>query len=75
MKDLIEYISKSLVDDPEQVRITQVQGAQSAIYELSVAPGDTGKIIGRQGRIINAVRVLVRVAAAKQGKHAVLEVV
>ena len=75
MKDLIEYISKSLVDDPDQVRITQVQGAQSAIYELSVAPGDTGKIIGRQGRIINAVRILVRVAAAKQGKHAVLEVV
>lgn len=75
MKELIEYISKSLVDDPEQVRIKQIQGAQSAIFELSVAPGDTGKIIGRQGRIINAMRILVRVAAAKKGKHAVLEVV
>ena len=75
MKELIEYMSKSLVDDPDQVQITQVQGAQSAIFELSVAPGDTGKVIGRQGRIINAMRTLVRVAAAKQGKHAVLEVV
>lgn len=68
-------MSKALVDDPDQVQITQVQGAQSAIFELSVAPGDTGKIIGRQGRIINAMRTLVRVAAAKQGKHAILEVV
>ncbi len=75
MKELIEYMSKSLVDDPDQVQITQVQGAQSVIFELSVAPGDTGKVIGRQGRIINAMRTLVRVAAAKQGKHAVLEVV
>ncbi len=68
-------MAKSLVDDPDQVQITQVQGAQSAILELSVAPGDTGKIIGRQGRISNAMRTLVRVAAAKQGKHAILEVV
>lgn len=75
MKELIEYMAKSLVDDPDQVRVTQVQGAQSAIFELSVAPGDTGKIIGRQGRIINAMRILVRVAAAKKGKNAVLEVV
>jgi predicted RNA-binding protein YlqC (UPF0109 family) len=75
VKELIEYMSRSLVDEPDQVRITQVQGAQSAIFELSVAPGDAGKIIGRQGRIINAMRILVRVAAAKEGKHAVLEVV
>ena len=75
MKELIEYISRSLVDDPDQVRITQTQGAQSEIFELSVAPGDAGKIIGRQGRIINAIRILVRVAAAKEGKHAVLELV
>jgi predicted RNA-binding protein YlqC (UPF0109 family) len=73
VKELIEYISRSLVDDPDQVRITQTQGAQAAIFSLSVAPGDAGKIIGRQGRIINAMRILVRVAAAKEGKNAVLE--
>jgi uncharacterized protein len=75
VKELIEYMCRALVDEPDQVKITQVEGAQADIFELSVAPGDTGKIIGRQGRIINAMRTLVRVAAAKQGKHAVLEVV
>ena len=75
VKELIEYMSRSLVDDPDQVRITQSQGAQSTIFELSVAPGDAGKIIGRQGRIINAMRILVRVAAAKEGKNAILELV
>ncbi len=75
MKELIEYMTRSLVDEPDQVRVTQVQGAQSAIFEVSVAPGDAGKVIGRQGRIVNAMRILLRVAAAKQGKHAVLEIV
>lgn len=75
MKELIEYMTRSLVDEPDQVRVTQVQGAQSSIFEVSVAPGDAGKVIGRQGRIVNAMRILLRVAAAKQGKHAVLEIV
>ena len=75
MKELIEYMTRSLVDEPDQVRVSQVQGNQADIFEVSVAPGDAGKVIGRQGRIVNAMRILVRVAAAKQGKHAVLEIV
>lgn len=74
MKELIEYMTRSLVDEPDQVRVSQVQGAQSEIFEVTVAPGDAGKVIGRQGRIVNAMRILLRVAAAKQGKHAVLEI-
>jgi hypothetical protein len=74
VKELIEYMTRSLVDEPDQVRVSQVQGAQSEIFEVTVAPGDAGKVIGRQGRIVNAMRILLRVAAAKQGKHAVLEI-
>ena len=75
MKELVEYIAKSLVDDPDQVRVTQVIGEQSIIFELQVAQEDMGKIIGKEGRIANAIRTLLKVAAAKQGKRAVLEIV
>ncbi|MBI4759437.1 MAG: KH domain-containing protein [Chloroflexi bacterium] len=74
MRDFIEYVAKSLVDDPAKVQINQIQGAQSVIYELLVAPADKGRVIGKQGRIANALRVLLRVAAVKEGKHAVLEI-
>ncbi len=75
MKDLIEYIAKSLVDTPENVKIRQIEGEQSVILELSVAPDDMGKIIGRQGRVAKAMRTLLKVAAAREGKRAVLEIV
>ncbi len=75
MKELVEYIAKSLVDAPEQVRVTQVEGEQSVILELSVARDDMGKIIGKEGRIANAIRTLVKVAAAREGKGAVLEII
>ena len=75
MRTLIEYIARSLVENPDQVRINQVEGEQSVIFELQVSPEDMGKIIGKQGRIANAMRVLLKAAAAKEGKRAVLEII
>ena len=75
MKELIEYIARSLVDHPESVKVTQVEGEQSVIFELQVAKEDMGKIIGKEGRIANAIRTLLKVAAAREGKRAVLEII
>ena len=75
MKELVEYIAKSLVDDPSQVRVEEIQGATSIILELHVAPEDMGRVIGKQGRVANAIRTLLRVIAAKQGKRVTLEIV
>jgi predicted RNA-binding protein YlqC (UPF0109 family) len=75
MKELIEYIAKSLVDDPSQVTVTEVGGANSIIIELHVAASDMGRVIGKGGRVANAMRTLVRVAAAKEGKRVTLEIV
>ncbi len=74
MKTLIEYVTRSLVENPDQVHINQVDGEQSVIFEVQVAPEDMGKIIGKQGRIANAMRVLLKAAAAREGKRAVLEI-
>jgi predicted RNA-binding protein YlqC (UPF0109 family) len=73
-KDLIEYIAKSLVDDPSQVQVTVVEGEKSTILELRVAEDDIGKVIGKQGRIAKAIRTVLLAAAAKTGKHTVLEI-
>ena len=75
MKELIEYIARSLVDHPEQVKVRQVEGETSVIFELQVAQEDMGKIIGKEGRIANAIRTLLKVAAAREGKRAVLEII
>jgi predicted RNA-binding protein YlqC (UPF0109 family) len=75
MKELIDYIAKSLVDDPSQVRVDEIEGSTSVVLELHVAPEDMGRIIGKKGRVANAMRTLLRVAAAKQGKRATLEIV
>lgn len=75
MKELIEYIAKSLVDDPSSVKVTEVEGASAIILELRVAPEDMGRVIGRGGRVANAMRTLLRVVAAKQGKRASLEII
>ncbi|MBN1431012.1 MAG: KH domain-containing protein [Anaerolineae bacterium] len=75
MKELIEYIAKALVDNPSQVQVTAVEGATSVILELSVAQEDMGRIIGRSGRVANAMRTLLRVVATKQGKRVTLEIV
>lgn len=75
MQALIEFIAKSLVDDPSQVHVSEIEGETSVILELRVGPEDMGRIIGRGGRTVNAMRTLVRVLAAKQGKRVTLEVV
>jgi predicted RNA-binding protein YlqC (UPF0109 family) len=73
-KDLIEYIAKSLVDDPSQVSVNVVEGEKSTILELRVAEDDIGKVIGKHGRIAKAMRTVLMAAAAKTGKHTVLEI-
>ena len=75
MKELIEYIAKSLVDDPSQVRVDEIEGTTSVVLDLRVAPEDMGRIIGKKGRVADAMRTLVRVVAAKQGKRVTLEIV
>jgi predicted RNA-binding protein YlqC (UPF0109 family) len=74
-KEFIETISKPVVNDPDAVVVREVEGANAIILELSVAPEDKGRIIGRQGRVVNAMRVLVRSKAARQGKRVTLEIV
>ncbi|GHV74370.1 UPF0109 protein [Spirochaetia bacterium] len=73
-KDLVEYIVKSLVDDPASVEVTVVEGEKSTILELRVAAADIGKVIGKNGRIAKAIRTVLQAASAKGGKHAVLEI-
>lgn len=75
MKELIEYIAKALADDPTQVHVSEIEGESSLILELRVGPEDMGRIIGKGGRTANAMRTLVRVLAAKQGKRVTLEIV
>ena len=75
MKELIEYIARSLASDPDAVRVTESMEDGRTIFRLEVAPDDKGKVIGRQGRVAQAMRVMLRVAAVKDGSHAVLEIV
>jgi predicted RNA-binding protein YlqC (UPF0109 family) len=75
MKELIEYIAKSLVDDPSQVDVTEFQRGGSVILKLQVAQEDKGRVIGRNGRVANAMRSLLKVLAARQGKRANLDIV
>ncbi|HPF43724.1 MAG TPA: KH domain-containing protein [Syntrophomonadaceae bacterium] len=74
MKDLVEYIAKSLVDNPEAVDITEIDEDNSVIIELRVAPEDMGKVIGKQGKIAKAMRILSKAAAAKEGKRVSIEI-
>ena len=74
MKDLIGYIARSLVDDPMEVYISQHQRGSTTIFELQVAKEDMGRVIGRQGRVANAMRQLLNVSASRSGKQAYLDV-
>lgn len=74
MKELVEYMVKSLVDNPEHVQISELEGEQSVVYEVRVAPEDMGKIIGKQGRIAKAMRTIVKAACVKSGKKAMVEI-
>jgi len=72
--ELISYIAKSLVDNPDQVEVREVIGEQTTVLELKVAPDDLGKIIGKQGKTAKAIRTILGAAAAKARKRAVLEI-
>ncbi|UCF95484.1 MAG: KH domain-containing protein [Desulfobacterales bacterium] len=75
MKDLITSIARALVDDPEQVRVTEVEGSQTTVLELRVAKSDMGKIIGKHGRIAQSIRTILAAASGKKRKRYVLEIV
>jgi uncharacterized protein len=75
MKELITYIAKALVDKPDEVRVTEVEGDQTSVLELKVAKEDLGKVIGKQGRTARAMRTLLSAASAKIKKRTVLEIV
>ena len=74
VKTLVEEIAKALVDFPAEVVVNEVAGEQATVFELRVAEGDLGKVIGKQGRTARALRSLLKVAAAKQDKRANLEI-
>uniref|UniRef100_A0A7V3YFB9 RNA-binding protein KhpA n=1 Tax=Candidatus Caldatribacterium californiense TaxID=1454726 RepID=A0A7V3YFB9_9BACT len=74
MKELLEFLVRSLVDEPEKVSVAEVKGEKSVVYEVRVAPSDTGKIIGKQGRVARALRTIVKAASAKRGTKAVVEI-
>ena len=73
-KELVEYIAKSLVDDPGGVAVNVIEGEKSTILELKVAEADIGKVIGKHGRIAKAVRTILSAAVSKSGKRVVLEI-
>ena len=73
-RDLVETIVKSLVDDPEAVDVKEIEGSASVVLELRVAEADVGRVIGRNGRVINSIRTILQSLAAKEGKRVTLEV-
>lgn len=74
MKELLEYLARSLVDNPDDVQVELIEGERSVILQLRVNPEDIGKVIGKQGRIAQALRTLVKASAMKQGKNAIVEI-
>lgn len=75
MKEVLEYIARALVDDPDAVEVTAVEGERSLILQLRVAPDDMGKVIGKKGRIARAIRSVVRAAGTRQGVSTLVEIV
>ena len=75
MKELVEYMAKALVDDPDRVLVTESNRGSEVTLELRVGPGDMGRVIGRGGRVVNAMRALVQMAAQRQSKRAQLEII
>jgi predicted RNA-binding protein YlqC (UPF0109 family) len=75
MEELVTYLARSLVDDPDAVEVTVVEADRAVIYELSVAPADLGKVIGKDGRTARAIRTLLSATSAKQRKRALLDIV
>ena len=75
MKDLIKYIAQALVDHPEAVEVSEVEGEQTSVIELKVAKDDVGKIIGKQGRTAHAIRIILDAASAKVKKRSIFEII
>jgi len=74
MKELIEYIAKALVDNPDAVKVTEIEGEKTSVIELSVANEELGKVIGKQGRTARSLRTILSAASTKNNKRAVLEI-
>ena len=74
MKDLLTYIVQSLVDNPDKVSVTERASGGETVFEVSVADGDMGKVIGRQGRIVKQIRILMKAVAARKGKKVSVEI-
>ena len=75
MKELIEFIAKALVDNPDLVKVSEIEGEKTSVIELSVAKDDLGKVIGKQGRTARAMRTILSAASTKVRKRAVLEII
>ncbi|MEK6557670.1 MAG: KH domain-containing protein [Candidatus Margulisiibacteriota bacterium] len=75
MKELVELLTKALVDNPEEVEIKETSSDSTVVLEIKVGADDIGKVIGKEGRIANALRTVVKAAAAKQGKKIALEII
>lgn len=75
MREILEVIAKALVDHPDEVRVSEVEGEQSTVLELRVADEDMGKVIGKQGRIAKSIRTVVKAAASRENKRVVVEIV
>ncbi len=74
MKALIETMAKSLVDKPEEVKVTEIEGEKTTVYELRVSQSDLGKVIGKQGKTARSMRTILGAAGTKIGKRCVLEI-
>ncbi len=74
LKELIEVMARAMVDDPDQVKVSEIEGSMTSVTELRVAKSDLGKIIGKAGRNASAMRTILTSAAMKTGKHALLEI-
>ena len=75
MKELLLYMAKNLVDNPEEVTVTEISDEEGKVLELRVAPGDMGKVIGRQGRIAKEIRTIVKTVAQRTGEKITVEIV
>ncbi len=75
MKELLEYLAKSLVNDPDDVHVVVTETDTTVVLELSVAKDDVGKVIGKQGRIVRALRTIIKASAARDGKRVIVEIV
>ncbi len=75
MEELVRFIAKSLVNNPDEVDVRSVQGENATVIELRVAQGDIGKVIGKQGRIAKAIRTVVKAASSKSGESVVVEII